>query len=165
MASYMISELFVWMRDIPSARLHVHEARELASRYDIGMFLALITVMVGRVSEPNKESVATMCRGINKLRSAGVLAWIPQSLVFLAELQAELGNTAEGLALVSEALDLVGQTGERLCEAELHRLTGELSLAARGDPLQAVRSFERAVAVGSCGSGPRSGRQRPEKGA
>ncbi len=41
-----------------------------------------------------------------------------------------MGQTEEGLNVVVEALNLVDKTGERLWEAELYRLKGELLLNA-----------------------------------
>jgi hypothetical protein len=46
----------------------------------------------------------------------------------ISEACAETGQVDEGLGLVTEALELVQQNGERLWEAELHRLRGELLL-------------------------------------
>ena len=39
------------------------------------------------------------------------------------------GQEEEGLTALAEALDLVDRTGERMYEAELYRLKGELTLA------------------------------------
>src|SRR5262249_52894388 len=49
-------------------------------------------------------------------------------LLLLAEAYRRTGQTAEGLTLLAEAQEFVGTTGERLYEAELYRLKGELVL-------------------------------------
>jgi predicted ATPase len=46
----------------------------------------------------------------------------------LAEAYRQVGQTAEGLAAVAEALDWAQRTGGRYYEAELYRLKGELTL-------------------------------------
>jgi predicted ATPase len=46
----------------------------------------------------------------------------------LADAYARGVHAGEGLAVMSEALTCVDQTGERYAEAELHRLKGELLL-------------------------------------
>jgi predicted ATPase len=55
----------------------------------------------------------------------------PYFLALLAEAYGKAGQVAEGLGVVAEALAAVDKAGERLWEAELHRLKGELSLQSR----------------------------------
>ena len=43
----------------------------------------------------------------------------------------KVGQIEEGLAVVSEALEIVNKNEERIYEAELYRLQGELSLQSR----------------------------------
>jgi len=50
-------------------------------------------------------------------------------LTLLAEAYKKVEQTEEGLTLLAEALAQVEKTGERLYEAELYRLKGELTLA------------------------------------
>ena len=49
-------------------------------------------------------------------------------LALLAEAFGKTGQREEGLKVLAEALDVVDQKGERVYEAELHRLKGELLL-------------------------------------
>jgi predicted ATPase len=49
----------------------------------------------------------------------------------LAEGYGQVGATDEGLRVLAEALAAVQETGERVWEAELHRLKGELVMQAR----------------------------------
>jgi len=50
-------------------------------------------------------------------------------LVLLAEAYGKAGQAEDGLATLTEALEVVDKTGERFYEAELYRLKGELTLA------------------------------------
>ena len=52
----------------------------------------------------------------------------PFTLALLARAYGKLGQVEEGLTVLAEALDTVNKTGERVGEAELHRLKGELVL-------------------------------------
>ncbi|NIO72147.1 MAG: hypothetical protein GTN71_24760, partial [Anaerolineae bacterium] len=61
----------------------------------------------------------------------------------LAEAQAKAGHPEEGLTTLAEALAQVETTDERYCEAELHRLKGEL-LLMQGDKAEAEASFHQA---------------------
>jgi class 3 adenylate cyclase/tetratricopeptide (TPR) repeat protein len=68
-------------------------------------------------------------------------------LAVVAEAQRAVGALEEAAGSVSGALALAEETGQPFYDAELHRLQGELSLDAGGDPAEAQRSFERALAV------------------
>jgi len=54
-------------------------------------------------------------------------------LTMLAEAYAHVGQPAEGLAVLADALPRVDTTGDRWREAELHRLRGELLLTFSGE--------------------------------
>ncbi len=56
------------------------------------------------------------------------------------------GRTKEALRTVDRALELLDETSERFCEAELHRIKGALMLAG-GSATDGAASFERAIAV------------------
>ncbi|AKJ04761.1 putative ATPase [Archangium gephyra] len=64
----------------------------------------------------------------------------------IAELHLMLGQVRQGLTAVHKALDLVRRTGERICEAELHRVRGEL-LRIWGLEHRAKHEFFRAIAI------------------
>jgi len=49
-------------------------------------------------------------------------------LALLAEAYGKSGQAEEGLSVLTEALALVEKTGERISEAELYRVKGELLL-------------------------------------
>src|SRR5262249_2083218 len=52
----------------------------------------------------------------------------PSVLAVLAESYGKVGQEEEGLTLLAAALALVDKTGERVSEAELYRVKGELTL-------------------------------------
>ncbi len=52
----------------------------------------------------------------------------PYFRALLAEILGQVGQVEEAIALLKEALAFVDKTGERFCEAEVHRLIGELLL-------------------------------------
>jgi predicted ATPase len=81
-----------------------------------------------------------------RLRANGDEEFLPYSLVLLAEAHGEVGDTAVALGLLDEALARVERTNERLFEAELHRLRGELMLLNTGAD-QAEACLRRAIEV------------------
>jgi tetratricopeptide (TPR) repeat protein len=74
-------------------------------------------------------------------------AQISKNLPF-AENRCSAGEVEEGLAVVAEAVEFVVKTGERMAEAELHRVKGEL-LSARtpADQAGAEASFRDALEI------------------
>ena len=71
--------------------------------------------------------------------------FLPMWLTHLAAAYAELGQLDDALRCVGEAMSAVETTGERWCEAEVYRVTGEIALMA--DELKAETHFDRALAV------------------
>ena len=68
----------------------------------------------------------------------------------MAEAYGSIGQPAEGLSLLAEALTTVDRTGERGWEAELHRLQGEILRARAGESQQvqeAEACFQQALAI------------------
>jgi len=57
------------------------------------------------------------------------------------------GRGGDGLRLVVNALRRNGETGEKVHEAEFHRLLGELSLTEKGNNDEADRAFRTAIDV------------------
>jgi predicted ATPase len=69
-------------------------------------------------------------------------------LTVLAEAYGQVGQTAEGLAVLARALAAAHDTEERIYEAELYRLKGDLLLRdAAPDAEQAEACFEQALDV------------------
>ena len=73
-----------------------------------------------------EEGIAQIEEGLTAYRASGALLAVTHVLALQAEAYEKGGYIARGLATVAEALDLVEQTGERMYEAELYRLKGEL---------------------------------------
>jgi predicted ATPase/DNA-binding winged helix-turn-helix (wHTH) protein len=72
----------------------------------------------------------------------------PHRLSLLAEAYGQAGQPEAGLQVLAEALALVGETGERWWEAELHRLKGVLLLQRpQPDVSQAEACFQHALDV------------------
>jgi class 3 adenylate cyclase/predicted ATPase len=95
-----------------------------------------------------EEGVAQLHQGLNALLSTGGKARKPYYLALLAEAYEKVGQTEEGLATVSEAIELVNKTEERWYEAELHRLKGELLLQLSSDNQTDVEAcFHQALSI------------------
>jgi len=105
-------------------------------------------VMLGQV----QEGMAQLREGIAAFQPIDVRLTVTGALGSMAEAQAKAGQPQEGLTTLAEAFELMEKTGERLWEAELHRIRAEL-LLMRGDKdkaearLQAESCFQHAIEV------------------
>jgi predicted ATPase len=65
----------------------------------------------------------------------------------MAESLAQVGRNEDALGVVTEALAVVEASGERFYVAELHRLRGELRLAAGHDRAEVAECFRTALDI------------------
>jgi len=101
--------------------------------------------LVSKVGKP-EEGIEQMQQGRSAIQACGSQLSIPTVLGSLAEAFGETGRIDEGLGLISEAIEQVARSDERVLEAELHRIKGELLLrqgASAADDAEAC--FERAI--------------------
>ncbi|HZH15340.1 MAG TPA: protein kinase [Archangium sp.] len=91
-------------------------------------------------------------QALERWLARGARAGMPNHCVVLADLHLKLGQVEEGLQAATQGLGWAETTGERACEAELHRLRGEL-LRSAGRVLEAKESFLRAISVARSQSG------------
>jgi predicted ATPase len=94
------------------------------------------------------DAVQTITSGITAYRSTGATLWIPWCLSYLARAHAELGQYDDAWRCIGEALTAVETTKEKWCEAEVHRMAGEIALIEpQPDAAKAEAYFERALSV------------------
>jgi class 3 adenylate cyclase/predicted ATPase len=92
------------------------------------------------------EAVQAITSGITSLRSASL--YEPWHLWHLAMAYAELGQLDDARRSIDDAIDKVERSKEKWCEAEVHRIAGEIALKSlRPDAERAEKYFEHALAV------------------
>jgi predicted ATPase len=92
-----------------------------------------------------EEGIAQIRQGMDAWRATGAEMGRTHHLALLAEAYREMRRTEEGLSTLAEALAMVDRTGQRVYEAELYRLKGELTLQqfnVQGSKLKKVWSPE-----------------------
>jgi predicted ATPase len=95
-----------------------------------------------------EAGLAQMRQGLTAYEATGAELERPYSLTLLAEACGHVGQTAEGLHLLAEALGLVDKRGDRWCEAELYRLKGHLLLDLSPQPqTEAEACFHQALDI------------------
>jgi class 3 adenylate cyclase/predicted ATPase len=81
-------------------------------------------------------------------QSTGATMWMPFFLSYLARAHAELGKFEDAWCSICEAMATIETSKERWCEAEVHRIAGEITLLApEPDVARAEAYFERALAI------------------
>jgi predicted ATPase len=94
------------------------------------------------------DAVQIVTSGIAAWRSTGATVWTPIYLSYLARAYAELGQFRDAWRCIDEAVTAIEATGERWCEAEVHRLAGELALTSpESDETKVQAYFEHALAL------------------
>jgi len=94
------------------------------------------------------DAIQMITLGINTWRSTGASVWMPLYLSYLARAHAELGQYDDAWRSIGEAITTMEETKELWCEAEVHRVAGEIALASpKPDAAKAQASFERALEV------------------
>lgn len=93
-----------------------------------------------------RDGIAILREGLESFHATGSVTYRTYFLSLLAELLAREGQASPALTVVDEALTLIGQTSERLYEAELHRIRGVL-LNASGDTVAAEACLREAIRV------------------
>ncbi len=136
-----------------AAALHERAEQALASAREHGFALVLAgaTILEGAVLTGQgrpADGSKRIREGLDAYRATGAQFQNTHHLVLLAETLWSAGSPEEGLEALAEAATQAESSGERYCEAEIHRLRGELLLAQSADNRAAAEaSFRQALDV------------------
>jgi predicted ATPase len=148
--------LHQFRREGQAAQERAEAAMALASEQGAPYWLARGTILRGWVlAEQGQagEGIAQIRQGLAVVRGTGTELLWPYYLALLAEAYGKGEQLEEGLTVLAEALAAVDKTGERVYEAELYRLKGELTLQAKVQSLkskveeEAEECFWKAIEV------------------
>ena len=121
----------------------------LARERGLGMMVAVAGILLAiarGMREPDDAAVADIRRAIDAYRATGTRLQIVYPLVLLAQVLAVRGQSAEGLAVLRDAETLMNETSERMVEAEIHRVKGDL-LLTHPNAAAAEACYVKALAV------------------
>ena len=103
-----------------------------------------VFAMTGKPS----NAVQKITAGIAAGRATGAKVNVPVWLSFLTKAHLDLGQFDDAWRCIDEVMTLIETTKERWCEAEVHRIAGEIALlSTEPDTAKAEAYFERALAV------------------
>jgi predicted ATPase/class 3 adenylate cyclase len=133
----------------PELHRHAEELLALSTEHNFSLYLGWATAFRGwslTVLGQAQEGLSLITQGLVAVRATGTVLYTPRPLMWLAEAYAMVGQPVEGLNSLAEAAQITETTEERVGEAELHRLRGDL-LNATGDPSAAERNYHKALEV------------------
>ena len=94
------------------------------------------------------EQISSMHEGMTIYRATDAALWLPYFLTLLAETYGEASQPDAGLRFLDEARTVMDSTQERVYEAEVHRVQGELVLAQAADQhALAETCFQHALGI------------------
>jgi len=126
------------------------ELIELSKEQGFNFYQAWGEIFLGRaqVEQGNTEAgTANLNAGLAAFQATGQKIFLTLMLAVQAEALSAVGQNEAGLQILSEAFDQVEETGERFYVSELHRLRGELLLAASGAEAEAEACFQEALQI------------------
>jgi tetratricopeptide (TPR) repeat protein len=135
--------------DYSTIRSRAESMMEIAREQGFPYWSAIASMIIGRtlVGQGNHDAgIVRMREAMTSLRDAGGELIYNYALSLLAESYRAAGEPAAGLAAVAEALEGIESSGQRMHEAELWRLRGELLLQGKAEA-EAARCFHRALQV------------------
>jgi class 3 adenylate cyclase/tetratricopeptide (TPR) repeat protein len=129
----------------------VDSLSRLVSEHDLKSFAGYLKFAQGWlnwVRNGGSAGLTEMAEGISYSRGIGIHMCLPQFEAELAQAEAQVGEIDAALARLEQAHREVELTGERWCEAELHRIRGKILL--KRDPANtapAEEAFLTAIAI------------------
>jgi DNA-binding SARP family transcriptional activator/predicted ATPase len=138
-------------REVQAVREHARALITLSTEHEASQWLATGTIIEGSVRAELGEGevgIAQIRRGLAAYGSTGAHLFVPYFHSLLARACLKVGEPHEGLRVIGEALEKARTTGERVWEAELVRLEGELRLAASPEHVaEALECFRQAIEI------------------
>jgi predicted ATPase len=131
---------------------HEEAAIRISREHGFPIYLSLAQVLRGWALAAQGDvhaGIQEMQAGIAARQASGMVTLFSDQLTLLAEVYGRAGCTQEAIEQLDEALRLVAESGERVWLAEMHRLRGELLLAAGvlASRAQAEACFQQALDV------------------
>jgi len=131
LALHYAAALHQLRREVQAAQARAEAVIALSTEQGFMMWLATGTVERGWALAEQGQGEAGMAQirqGLAAWQATGTAVARPWGLALLAEAYGHVGQTEEGLRVLTEALTVVDKTGEGPYAAELYRLKGVLTL-------------------------------------
>jgi len=132
--NYWVAMVYRFRREGPAVQELTEAGIVFANEQGFSSWVAVGIILRGwTLTEQGQveEGIAQMRQGLAARRAAGPEHVRPYLFALLAEAYGRVGQAEEGLGVLAEALAMVDKNGERMYEAELYRLKGQLTLQSK----------------------------------
>jgi predicted ATPase len=150
-AENFVSVLFLSLGEARAAQRSAEALNAISVEHGIILWSALASARRGAAMAKqgrNEEGMAQLQEGITALRTIGTGLGLPQILCKLAEACIETGRFKDGLDALREAMKIAIEGEDRMFEAEMHRLQGELLLKQGPSKVsEAQNCFQQAIDI------------------
>ena len=137
--------------DIESATARLDEALAIANEHGLSFLqaIALWNHGLARIEGGDYEQGYVEATAGSKVwRDSGGMITVPSSIAERSKALLGLGRLNEARILIGEALRLTDQSGDRIWEAESHRIAGLIALATpHSDTNAAEKSFSKSLEI------------------
>ncbi|HET7204938.1 MAG TPA: AAA family ATPase [Terriglobales bacterium] len=145
------SRLGQLLRDCVATRNHAAAAVKIACEQEFRLVLAWASALEGWAEAhegQSEEGIQKIVSSIGSVRAISCVIFQPHLLGLLAETRLKAGQVLQAMSALEEALNLAVESGERVYDAELLRLKGELRLVTEHEtPCQAEGVFRDSLEV------------------
>jgi class 3 adenylate cyclase/predicted ATPase len=141
--------LHLLRREAAVAQERAEAQRALCSEQGFASYLAWGTIYRGAAVAAQgawAEGLAQLREGLAAYRVTARRPWL-LFLGLLAEACGRAGQVEEGLRALREALEAIQTTEERICEAEVYRLRGQLLLQSAAQQGEAEAWYQQALEI------------------
>lgn len=136
-------------RDLTAARTYATQALELAARLPVWLSYATAVLEWTKAVDGDPTlDIDLLRRSLDDIQAGGGQHLVPWGRGLLAEAEMLSGRPEEALRILDAAVRQVVRSGERMYEAELHRLRSAALLCVMpAQPAQARAALDRAMTV------------------
>ncbi len=165
-AYHTMGSVLTFFRDWQSSQKASEKVFALAEEHALGDMLKHATTSNAlnlAFQKPTEEALERARQMIESLYAQGVMLSRTRYLARMGEAFWMAGRCVEGLAAIAEALALVERTGERVSEAEIWRVKGDLLLkTAAGDAMRKRRAAIKRPSKSPAGRARNRGNSAPQ---
>jgi class 3 adenylate cyclase/predicted ATPase len=146
----LVTFLHQYRQEMEQVRERGEELITIARAQDFAMWVVVARIMLGwtLALEGQENGIAEIQQGLKDYLAMGSQNGYSYHLSLLTEAYIQVEKPEEGLTVLQEALSFVEKTGERVHEADLYRLKGQLLLQQSMDNhTEAASCFHQAIAI------------------
>jgi len=150
LAYFFSAALHLYRGEVQAVQEQTEKMVALSIEHGFGLLVLVGSILNGWAlvkGGQGEEGLTQMRQNLEACHATGSELLLPYFLSLMAEVCADMNQPGEGLGALVEAQRTLTRTGERLCEAELPRLKGELLRLQGVSEIEVEECFREAIAI------------------